>query len=135
MGKTDSNNSKNNQKISFSSAEFAPDFDIDYTPVLNAANPIVKIIENLQEAGVIKLTLPKNQEERIRKWVEMNIPNSPYKPHYVKAFKIVLSLEDPNSMKQVDVVEKVFDEFEPNFKKQSLRKRIRPFLNSFEVDK
>jgi len=126
MGKTDSNNSNNNQKASV---------NVSYDPDLSAVKPLKSIIKTLKDADVIKLTEAKDREERIRQWVEMNIPNSPYKPHYVKAFKIVLSLEDPNSMKQVDVVEKVFDEFEPNFKKQSLRKRIRPFLNSFEVDK
>lgn len=71
-------------------------------------------------------------EEKIKEWIEKNIPNSSNKNHYLKAFKIVLSLKDPDNMKPVDVAKEVFARFEPNFKYQMFRKRVKPFLNSFD---
>jgi hypothetical protein len=102
----------------------------------------VRDLQNIYCKSVPPMQLPDNSEEteknklekEIRRWVENNIPNSPNKDDYVKAFKITYSLDDHKTMKQVDIVEEVFSYFTPNFTRQSLRKKVKSFVNSFSLD-
>lgn len=70
-------------------------------------------------------------DEKIELWISKNIPNSPNKDEYLKAFKVICEQPKPKECGNPFLLDKIHEEFEPTISDQMLRKRFTVFKNTF----
>lgn len=70
-------------------------------------------------------------DEKIKLWINENIPNSPNKEDYKRAFKVTCKQPKPKECGNPVLLDKIHEEFEPTIGDQMLRKRLTVFKNTF----
>ena len=123
-----------NAKVNKEDAVYAPPYADRVLLLTNKHGKEDYAIEPLWDSGdeVKKLSI----DERIDYWLDKNIPQSPYKKDYKRAFKVICEQPDPKKCGRPYLLDKIHERFEkdkvePQITDQSIRKKIPLFINTF----